>query len=59
MTESPLPTRLVPSKKDNPLVEEHIKETKLIFGNLNYRSVVGALLYVSCRTISDITYKTR
>ena len=54
--QSPLPTNFVPSKKDSPTTEEQIKETKLRFGNLNYRSVIGALLYVSCCTRPDITY---
>ena len=29
---------------------------KIRFGNLNYRSIIGALLYVSCCTRPDITY---
>ena len=46
----------VPSKKDSIITEEQIKEIKSRFGNLNYRSVIGALLYVSCCTRPDITY---
>ena len=54
--QSPLPTSFVPSKKDSPIIEEQIKEIKSRFGNLDYRSVIGALLYVSCCTRPDITY---
>ncbi len=32
------------------------KEVKLRFGNLHYRSVIGALLYISCCTRIDIAY---
>ena len=51
-----LPTNFTPSKKDSPTIEEQIKETKLRFGNLYYRSVIGALLDVSCCTRPDKTY---
>ena len=54
--QSPLHTNFIPNKKDSHTTEEQIKETKLRFGNLNYRSVIGALLYVSCCTWPDITY---
>ena len=33
-----------------------MKETKVRFGNLHYRSVIGALLYVSCCTRPDICF---
>ena len=49
--QSPLPTTFIASKKDCPITEEQIKETKLRFGNLNFRSVIGALLYVSCHNL--------
>ena len=42
--------------RSSPLTEEHTKEAKVRFRNLNYRSVIGALLYVSCCTRPDITY---
>ncbi len=54
--QSPLPTNFTPLKKDSPVTEDQIKEIKLRFGNLNYRSVIGVLLYVSCCTRPDITY---
>ena len=44
---SPLPSKFVLSKKDCPITETQMKEVKLRFGNLHYRSVIGALLYVS------------
>ena len=52
----PLPISFVPTKKDCPTTEEQIKETKTRFGNLHYRSVIGALLYVSCCTRPDICF---
>ena len=54
--ESPLPINFIPTKKDSPITEEQMKEVKLRFGNLNYRSVIGALLYVSCCTRPDIAF---
>ena len=54
--DSPLPANFVPSKKDSPTVDAQHKEIKLRFGNLHYRSIIGALLYVSCCTRPDITY---
>ena len=54
--QSPLPASFVPSKKDSSNTKEQIKEIKSRFGNLNYRSVIGALLYVLCYTRTDITY---
>ena len=47
LKDSPLPTSFIPSKKDCPTTEPQRKEVKLRFGNLNYRSVIGALLYIS------------
>ena len=54
--ESPLPSNFVPTKKDSPVTEEQVGEVKLRFGNLNFRSVIGALLYVSCCTRPDISF---
>ena len=52
----PLPTNFILFKKDIPITEVQTKEIQSIFRNLNYRSVIGALLYVSCCTQPDITY---
>ena len=46
----------MPTKKDSPTTDTQIKEVKLRFGNLHYRSVIGALLYVSCCTRPDIAF---
>ena len=54
--ETPLPTNFIPSKKDCPTTDNQTKEVKLRFGNLHYRSVIGALLYISCCTRIDIAY---
>ena len=56
LKDSPLPSAFLPFEKDCPKTETEIKETKLRFGNMNYRSIIGALLYVSYCTRSDITY---
>ena len=53
---SPLPNDFIPSKKDCPTTELQIKEVKIRFGNLHYRSVIGALLYISCCTRPDIAF---
>ena len=54
--ESPLLTTFVPSKKDCPAADTQLKEVKIRFCNLNHRSIIGALSYVSCCTCPDITY---
>ena len=54
--DSPLPSNFVPSKKDCPITETQTKEVQLRFGNLHYRSVIGAILYVSCCTRPDIAF---
>ena len=56
LKDSPLPSTFVPSKKDCPATEEQVKEIKIRFGNINFRSIIGALLYVSCCTRPDISY---
>ena len=56
LKDSPLPSSFIPTKKDSPKTETETKEVKLRFGNMNYRSIIGALLYVSCCTRPDITY---
>ena len=56
LKDSPLPSSFIPTKKDCPKIETESKETRLRFGNMNYRSIIGALLYASCCTRSGITY---
>ena len=56
LKDSPLPTSFIPSKKDCPTIELQIKEVKQRFGNLNYRSMIGALLYISCCARPDISF---
>ena len=56
LKDSPLPSTFVPSKKDCPVTDEQTKEIKIRFGNINFRSIIGALLYVSCCTRPDISY---
>ena len=50
LKDSPLPVSFIPTKKDSPSTNAEIKEIKIRFGKLNFRSVIGALLYVSCCT---------
>ena len=56
LKDSPLPSSFIPTKKDSPKTETETKEVKLRFGNMNYRSIIGALLYVSCCTIRAILH---
>ena len=56
LKDSVLPTSFIPSKKDCPTTELQMKVVKLRFGNLNYKSVIGALLYISCCTRPEISY---
>ena len=52
----PLPISFVPTRKNYRTTEEQMKEIKARFGILHYRSVIGALLYVSCCTRPDICF---
>ena len=54
--DSPLSSNFTPFKKDSPTTDLQVKEVKIRFGNLHHRSVIGALLYVSCCTRSDIVF---
>ena len=54
--DTPLPSNFVPTRKDYPTTETQTKDVKLRFGNLHYRTVIGALLYVLCCTCPDIAY---
>ena len=56
LKDSPLPASFIPTKKDSPSTDAEIKEIKIIFKNLNFCSVIGALLYMSFCTRSDISY---
>ena len=56
LKDSPLPSSFIPTKKDFPKTETETKEIKLQFGNMNYRSIIGLLLYGSCCTSPDTTY---
>ena len=54
--DSQLPSNFTSSKKDSPITDLQVKEVKIRFGNLHYRSVIGALLYVLCCTRPDIAF---
>ena len=56
LKDSPLPSSFIPTKKDSPSTDSEVREIKIRFGNLNYWSVIGALLYVSCCTRPDISF---
>ena len=53
---TPLPMDFVPTKKDCALTEEEKTQVKERFGDVNYRSVIGGLIYASSGTRPDITY---
>ena len=52
--DTPLPYNFVPTTKGSPTTNIQNSEVKLRFGNLHYRSVIGALLYIFCCTRPDI-----
>ena len=53
---TPLPMDFIPTKKDCALTEEEKKQVMERFGDVNYRSVIGGLIYASSGTRPDITY---
>ena len=53
---TPLPMDFVPTKKDCALTVEEKANVHLRFGDVNYRSVIGGLIYASSGTRPDITY---
>ena len=53
---TPLPMDFVPTKKDCALTEEEKAQVQERFGDINYRSVIGGLIYASSGTRPDITY---
>ena len=53
---TPLPSDFVPTKKDCALTEEEKTQVQERFGDVNYRSVIGGMIYVSSGTRPDITY---
>ena len=44
LKDSQLPASFIPTKKDSLSTDAEIKEIKIRFGNLNFRSVIRALL---------------
>ena len=54
--DSPSPNNFIPSKKDYLTTDLQTKEVKIWFGNLHYRSIIGALLYLSYCLRSDIAF---
>ena len=54
--DSPLPNSFILSKNDCPTTKLQTKEVKIRFGSLHYRSIISALLYVSCCTRPDIAF---
>ena len=53
---SPLPLDFTPTKKDMTSTQEEKDEVTKLFGNLHYRSAIGALIYLSSGTRPDITF---
>ena len=56
LKDSQLPASFIPKKKNSPSTDVEIKEIKIRFRNLNFCSVIRALLYVSCCARPDISY---
>ena len=56
MKDSPLPNGFIPTKDDCPKNQAQMDEVKQRFKNLHYRSAIGSLLYISCRTRPDMCY---
>ena len=53
---TPLPIDFVPTKQDCAVTEEEIEEVQKRFGQIHYRSAIGALIYASSGTRADITH---
>ena len=53
---SPLPLDFTPTKEDMASTPEEKNEVNKLFGDLHYRSAIGALIYLSSGTRSDITF---
>ena len=53
---TPLPLDFVPTVKDCALSEEEKEKVQQRFGNVNYRSVIGGIIYSSSGTRPDVTY---
>ena len=53
---TPLPMDFVPTKKDCALTDEEKSQVQERFGDVNYRSVIGGIIYASSGTRPDLTY---
>ena len=53
---TPLPLDFTPTAKDCALTEEEREQVQQRFGNLNYRSIIGGIIYASSGTRPDVTY---
>ena len=53
---TPLPMDFIPTKKDCALTDEEKLQVQERFGDINYRSVIGGIIYASSGTRPDLTY---
>ena len=56
--DTPLPPDIILTKKDCPLNTNIQQETDVKYKNIHFRSVIGALIYLSSGTRPDITFAT-